>query len=457
LSELEDYIVYRQFEFHSSRQANRLENKTTKRERLRNLWENSPTARNILKVSVGDLTSKIFSFATVFLLIRGLSVTDYAAFTTFSGISVLFSGVIGTGINMAVVRFSSDLLSRGKEKPLELYILAIVFQLILYALVAGVCFAFPKQSTALVLGEPGLVLPLQFGLLAGLGMLIIQFTRSLYQAEEKFSTYIGILWLVQALIFIGLATIWTLDYFSFVPVAIIFVIIQLGLGLWILFRLFINFRLPTLISKFLLQKNELRQFLIGSACLIGYFLILNIFSRMDVLMLLRFKGPEELAVYSVAFQYYSLALLFLGSIHAVLLPKFSRAEMKDSNKQNTFLKKWLQWSAWLVVPIVLFDMLGKPVFVLLNGIIYEKAFSIFVVFSLGIWLSLMFSPLVNILLSRGEYRFLFLLSLLALIFNVACNILLIPSMGGIGAALVVILTQNIFIQLPILIKGLQQS
>jgi O-antigen/teichoic acid export membrane protein len=210
-----------------------------------------------------------------------------------------------------------------------------------------------------------------------------------------------------------------------------------------------------LISKFFFQENYFKSFLIGSAWLIGYFLILNLFSRMDMLMLLRFRGSEELAVYGVAFQYYSFALLFLASIHAVLLPKFSRAEMKDNDEQKTFLKKWITWSTWLVIPIGLFDILGKPVFVLLNGIIYEKAFSIFVVFSVGIWLSLMFSPLVNILISRGEYRFLFWLCLLALIFNIACNFLFIPSMGGIGAALVVILTQNIFIQLPILIKGLE--
>jgi O-antigen/teichoic acid export membrane protein len=420
-----------------------LENKTTKRERLRNLWDNSPTARNILKVSVGDLTSKIFSFATVFLLIRGLSVTDYAAFTTFSGISVLFSGVIGTGINMAVVRFSSDLLSRGKEKPLELYYLAIVFQLILYALVAGVFFAFPEQSTALVLGEPGLVLPLRLGLLAGFGLLIIQFTRSLYQAEEKFGTYIGILWLVQILIFSGLATIWMLNYFSFVPVAIIFVIVQFGLGCWILFSLFINSRLPNLISKFLLQKNELRQFLIGSAWLIGYFLILNIFSRMDVLMLLRFKGPEELAVYGVAFQYYSLALLFLGSIHAVLLPKFSRAEMAAIEKQRAFLEHWLQRSVWLAIPLILFDVFGKPIFVLINGSTYEKSFPILIVFSIGIWFSMVFSPLVNILLSKNQFRFLFVSGVLAAFTNYLLNLLLVPLMGGIGAAVVVIITHGI--------------
>ena len=89
----------------------------------------------------------------------------------------------------------------------------------------------------------------------------------------------------------------------------------------------------------------------------------------------------------------------------VELPKFSKIDMQDPVKQRVFLKKWLQVSVWLIIPIVLFDWLGKPLFVWLNGSAYEKSFSIFVIFSIGIWLSMMFSPLVNIIISKGELRF----------------------------------------------------
>ena len=141
----------------------------------------------------------------------------------------------------------------------------------------------------------------------------------------------------------------------------------------------------------------------------------------------------------------------------VELPKFSKIDMQDPVKQRVFLKKWLQVSVWLIIPIVLFDWLGKPLFVWLNGSAYEKSFSIFVIFSIGIWLSMMFSPLVNIIISKGELRFLFIVSLLALIFNMVGNLLLIPIIGGVGAAIVVILTQNVFIQIPILVRGVRQS
>jgi O-antigen/teichoic acid export membrane protein len=434
-----------------------LQNKKARpNKRLKDIWENSPTIRNILKVSIGDITSKVFSFATVFLLIRGLSISDYATYTIFSGISFLFSGIVGAGINIALIRFTSDHLSRKKEKPLALYTLGISFELLVYALVAGLCLLFPKQSTLLLFGQQAPALPLQLGIVAGFGMLMLQFARSLYQAEEKFNNYIATLWLVQVLIFVSLGLLWALQLLSFVPVAIIFATVQLGTGFWLLANYLRNLQPSNLKNLFLDQKTTLKRFLISSGWLIGYFLVLNLFSRMDVLMLMRFKGKEELAIYAVAFQFYSLSLLFLGSIHAVLLPKFSKSDMQNSVKQRAFLKKWLQVSVWLIIPIILFDWLGNPIFVWLNGDIYEKSFSIFIIFSVGIWLSMMFSPLVNIIISRGELRFLFTVSVLGLIFNLASNLLLIPMMGGAGAAIVIVLTQNVFIQIPILFRGLRE-
>ena len=422
-----------------------METKTPKWERLKNIWTNSRTARDIIKVSIGDIASKVFSFATIFLLIRGLSIADYAAFTTFSGISVLFSGVIGGGINMAVVRFSSDQLSKGKEKPFILYLFAIFLQLTLYLALAGICLLLPTQSTRLLFGQPAAALPLQLGLFAGLGMLIVQFARTLYQAEEKFNRYIGTLWLVQILIFLCLFMIWWSGFLTFLPVGITFAVIQLGTGVWILANYLGKQGLSRLQSVFRNQKQseELMRFFASSAWLIGYFVVLNLFSRLDVLMLLRFRGQEELAIYGVAFQYYSFALLFLGSIHAVLLPKLSKSDMQSAERQKAFVKQWFQWSLWLAIPILLFDLFGKPFFLWLNGSLYKNSFPMLIIFSIGIWLSMIFSPLVNILISKGLFRSLFSFGVVGLCVNILFNLWLVPSFGGVGAAIAVVTSVGI--------------
>jgi O-antigen/teichoic acid export membrane protein len=425
-------------------------------EQLSNFWRKSPTIRNILKVSLGDATSKVFSVAIAFLLIRNLSIGDYANYTTFSGVSYLFSGIVGAGINMALVRFAADQISHTRKRPEHVYFLAIFAQLVIYIVLAATCLLFPTKIATILFGQAALALPLGLGLVSGLGLLMLQFARTVYQAAEEFNKYIGTIWLVQTVIFSILAILWQSKQLSFLPSALTFAAVQLGIGLWLLLDYLRYFDLTRLKNGLLDQKHEVRQFIIGSGWLIGYFLMLNLFSRMDVLMLLHFKGKEELAIYGVAFQYYSLSLLFLGSIHAVLLPRFAKVEMQDTKKQISFLRQWLRWSVWLALPIGLFDVFGKSIFVWLNGGIYERSFPIFIIFSIGIWLSMMFSPLVNILISRGEYRFLFILSLLAFVFNIVGNLLLVPRIGGAGAALVIILTQNILVQIPILLKGLQQ-
>lgn len=412
-------------------------------DRLKNLWDNSPTTRNILKVSAGDLTSKLFSAATVFILIRALSISDYATYTTFSGVSYLFSGIVGAGINMALVRFSTDYLSRRIDRPRNLYFFALLLQLIIYIPTAGICFLFPNQVALMLLGQQALALPLQLGLAAGLGMLIIQYARSLYQAEEKFNQYIGSLWLVQMATFIILAVLYFLGRLSFLPAAVVFSAVQLGIGIWLLIKIAGNLNFPGLPHPGAEQTVELKRFLASSGWLIGYILMLNLFSRMDVLMLLRFRGKEELAIYGVAFQYYSLSLLFLGSIHAVLLPKFSKVDMQEAGKQKRFLNQWLQWSALLAIPIILFDAIGKPLFVWVNGSAYEKSFPVFVIFTFGVWLSMMFSPLVNILISKGNFRFLFSLGTAAFFFDILLNLFLVPLFGGIGAALSVVISIGI--------------
>ena len=194
----------------------------------------------------------------------------------------------------------------------------------------------------------------------------------------------------------------------------------------------------------------MRNFLNASGWLIAYFVTLAGFSQMDKLMLLRFASASELANYGVAFQYYSFALLLLGSILTVLTPKFSRIEMQDPIRHRQFLLKWLQYSAWIGLPVILFIVFGKPIFIFLNGIQYEHSFGILAILSVGVWLSLMLSPLVTILISRKEFRFLFLLAANAFLISLVLFYIGVRNWGGLGAAVVVILVNNVAVQIPIL-------
>lgn len=417
-----------------------------------NLLGSSEIRKRITKVYGGDVLSNVISAATAIFIIRGLSVDDYAAYTAFYGILMLIPGLIGSGINLALVRFSAEHISKSGEKPVGLYLISFIFQLVLYCICGVAVLLLSDKVTNILFGQKSFDSALRYGLIAGLGFLISQAGRGVYNAEEKFGYYIKALWLRQFLVFLIFSLLFLLNLLSFLRIAQIIIFVEIGIAGIITFHIFRDVNFSRIISGLKEQSDVVREFISSTGWLIAYFFMLTAFQRFDIFMLSHFSSEEELANYGVAFRYYSLALLALSSIHAVLLPRFSKMDMQDIGKQRDFTVKWLKATGWLIVPLAIFDIFGKPFFVLINSVRYEKAFYIFVILSVGIWLSLMFSPLVNIIMARKAFKFLFMSALGGFILSFVSNYFLISLWGGIGAAFAVIITQNIFIQGIILIR-----
>lgn len=422
------------------------------RKRVEKFWSQSTTLKSIAAVGLGDFFSQVINVLSAIVLIRGLSVADYAAFSAMNSIANLSAGVVGTGINLALVRFSATFFSQTGKKLNSLYYFVFIIEIILFLLVTILALCFPEQATLLFIGEINYVASLQFGLLYGLGMLLTQLGRSIYQAEENFKKFVYVLLLRQGATLAVILLLWAFGILSFQAFSIAIVFIYIAIGL----RIFIKSSAIHSINQFTTSIIDgqlyIRPFLTAGGWLIGYFILISIISQIDILSIARLSSQTDLATYGVAARYYYMVLIFLGSINSVLLPRFSRIDMQDPIKQRAFTLRWIKVSSWLLVPVLLFDIFGKPLFTWINGAQYAEAFNVLIVFSAGIILSFMLSPQTNILIARGEYRFLFLLSLVAAIFCLAGNSLLVPLWGGMGASIVMICTYNVIIQLPIFIK-----
>ena len=403
-------------------------------------FRSSNVRKNITKVYGGDVLSKIISVGTAIIVIRGLSVSDYAAYTAFYTILLLIPGLVGNGVNLALVRFSAEYISKEERQPVELYFASFVFQFLLYSILGGVIFLVSDGVNKVLFGPKVFDSALIYGLLGGMGFLISQAGRGVYNAEEKFGNYIKILWLRQAMTFGVVLLLILLKLLNYINVARSIIAIELGIAGIISYHIFKDIDFNK-ISLFLRERSGIiREFVLSARWLIAYFIILSCLQRLNIFMLSHLSSENELANYSVAFRYYALALLLLNSIHAVLLPRFAKIDMQDSSRQSQFIVKWLKATTWLIIPIILIDSFGKPLFLWINGVQYEKAYLIFVIFSIGVWVSLMFSPLVNILMARKAFKFLFILSCIAFAINFIGNYFIIPLWGGIGTAVVAILS-----------------
>jgi len=235
---------------------------------------------NIFKVYLGDILSKFFSVGSLILLVRGLSVEDYAAYIAFYTISAFIPCLVGNGINQAMVRFSAEQFSLAGRKPFELYVTSFVFQIVLYI---GLCTVLLLSGgdtlNTLLFGKKTFGSSLSYGLIAGFGLLSTQAGRSIYQAEERFGMYIKTLWLRQILIFLAILVLFGLRLLDFQHVAKSVLIVELFIGAVVCWHIFRHYSMSMVISILRDRLDIVKDFLSASRWLIAYAVTLVAFRR----------------------------------------------------------------------------------------------------------------------------------------------------------------------------------
>jgi len=399
-------------------------------------------------VGIGDLFSKILSAILAVILIRKLSVMDYSYYTAFTAVMSVVPAIVGTGLNQAMVVYGSSYMSQYNRSPIGLYIGNILVQSSVYIFLSTILGFFCINRIVLLLfGQEDFKIPFLYALIGGFGVLLTQGVRSIFQTEEKFKLFSFTLFLRQLFLLVGICSfLYILDFTKVKYILLLISTISLLFG--ILLFVYAIFPYGSQIILYLKeQKNIFSKFIKNSYWLIGYWLVLSAFNRLDIFMLSHLSTKKELAYYGVAYQYYAMGVLFLGSIHTVLLPKFSRGDIN----QIVFLKKWIKFTLLFIVPsFLIIAMFGKSPFVFINSCKYEKSFYIFLIFLIGLAINFIFSPLINIIMSIKRFKILFILSIVAFFVNFLGNYILIPIYAGFGAAFVTIFSISIINVLALL-------
>jgi len=423
-----------------SRQDQRIDPAATRAGRLGRLLRSS-TARSIVGVFFGTAVAKAVQFVGTILLIRYLTPEDFSAFVIFYSVRVLFPALVGEGMSKAMVRFCSEHQSRTGELPRHLYGGTILIECGLYLLVLAAGLLWPGKAAGLLYGRAQYARSVQLGLTAGLGYMLILVHQRVYQSQQRFGRFVHISWVHSTAILAQIAALMLLGKLQFVPVAACILASDLAMGGYMLAD---TVRVTLRPSGPREPRVSLGGDLLGAmAWLVGYHVALAAFSQLDVMMLSRLSDTGQLNLYSVAFRYYAAALVALGSIQTVLLPKFSQVRMQDHDRQRSFIRRWFAVVCWTAVPLLLADVLGRPVFVAVNQPRYAGAFEIWIILSVGVWISLMFSPMNNILVSRKRFATLFVLGIVGFVLNFAGNLLLIPRWGGRGAAVATVVAHGV--------------
>jgi O-antigen/teichoic acid export membrane protein len=200
-------------------------------EGLKNNWVKSSTLRNIILVYGGDVFSKILIIATTLILIRVMSISDYAFYIAFTSIASISSSLVGGGINSALIRFSADIYSRTGNKPVGLNSLSLLVQISLFLLISLVVFLFPTQIARLALGQPEYANLIVISMVLGFGTILINAGQSMLQAEEKFRLYVVLFWIINGTTLLAVLVLWLKSALVFTFVAWTIALIHIALGL----------------------------------------------------------------------------------------------------------------------------------------------------------------------------------------------------------------------------------
>ena len=161
-----------------------------------------------------------------------------------------------------------------------------------------------------------------------------------------------------------------------------------------------------------------------------------ILSDTDMILLGFFVKPDELAIYFASIRTAGLVAFISFAISALAVPKFSSLYAKGAQQElQTFVSAIVHWIFWpaLAFAVVLF-IFGKSILGLF-GPSFPTGFSVLVLLILGHLLKAATGPIDQLLNMTGNQGATAIVLACCSVLNIALNLVLIPYLGLIGAAI----------------------
>jgi O-antigen/teichoic acid export membrane protein len=156
----------------------------------------------------------------------------------------------------------------------------------------------------------------------------------------------------------------------------------------------------------------------------------------DVLVLKHFRSPEEIAVYYAAAKTLALVAFVNFSVSAAVAHRFTEYHVSgDRERLSTFLRDSIKWTFWpSLAATALVLMLGRP-FLWLFGPEFSSGYPIMFVLAIGLLARAAVGPVERLLNMLGEQNICAAVYAAAFFLNLGGCVLLIPTLGGLGAAI----------------------
>ncbi|HNT33539.1 MAG TPA: flippase [bacterium] len=385
--------------------------------------------RNTSWQIVGQAVHLVLSLALLAVIPRYLGAEEYGKYSLIFVIIALFATLTDFGTNDIVVRELSKDRSRIAQAVIELLILKTVLGLAVIAIsIAAVailgyaedlrrCFALASIS-------------LLFLSLSSTGNIVFRVNLSMQRGV--FATAVkDILALLLSLLVIFFDG--RLIHFILVVVVANFVNLIVVLAL---VREFLHAPSWSLDLDF--WKRILRSSLpLGCA-----YSVVSLYMTVDMLILEHIRGAEEVGYYNASYKFVYLSVVFPLALATSLFPFMSEYSKINQEKLKTLFQKSFDYTLLVALPLATsLTVLAPKIIVLVFGSEFTPSIPALQILVWGV--ALMFPGIVfgYLMIALDQQKKSLVIDCWGLGVNVGLNLVLIPMIGFIGAAIVTVVTE----------------
>jgi O-antigen/teichoic acid export membrane protein len=259
---------------------------------------------------------------------------------------------------------------------------------------------------------------------------MLEYSKTCIQAKMQFFK-IALLNLVRSISYLcAIVCFASLEIFPGYSVAVVGLLISVLLGLAICVEHWFRKELVLIDRKAIKAlRNVFGKTLLYVSL---YQICLSVLAQVDVLLLNQFGTPHDLAIYGIAFRFYSVFLSFLVAVQTVQMPSIQHLKgcadwikYKDENQRIFYLAVITVGCSIPAISYILPKLIGSQS----TQVMPSLTVLLFSTLS-----SFRFSYSALALIQSGHQSYMVKISLISLVVNCVFDSILIPMAGALGAS-----------------------
>jgi len=387
---------------------------------------------------VGTLAAMLVGFIIRLIIARYGSGAEYGIYSLVIVIFAFATTIVSLGLNQGATRYIAFFRSKGDTARVGGVISASLILAAAASIIGAVALFLGAGAIATsIFHTPALASALKIFAVAIPFFTLINIGVAVFRGFDSMGQQTGFQYILFNLLFLAFILVVTLLNMTFAAVFYSYlaasIITAIALVLYSVKKLPQKFTFAAGTDTAAVRK----ELLLFSLPLMGTALLSTMMFWVDSLLLGYFKTPEAVGLYNAARPMAQIIGEPMSAVLLIYVPVatglYARNLMAEFRRNYTILTKWVV-SLTLPIFLVLF-LFPEAVLNLLFGTGYTAAAPALRILSLGLIINNFFGPRGGALVALGHAKFLLWSIAAAVTFDVILNIILIPPMGIVGAAI----------------------